>query len=73
MSVNLVLGVAAIVYGLYTAYVRATTPEKLAKLEAMRRQWGEHAGTAVHVVGYTVVPILIGVALVASALLGRRG
>ena len=73
MNFNLLLGLAAIAYGLYTAYVRATTPEKFAKLDAMRKQWGERVGTAVHIVGYTVVPILIGVALVVSALLTRRG
>jgi hypothetical protein len=73
MSINLLLGLAAIAYGLYTAYVRATTPEKFAKLDAMRKQWGAGAGTAVHIVGYTVVPILVGVALIVSALMGREG
>jgi hypothetical protein len=73
MSINLLLGIAAIGYGLYTAYVRATAPEKLGKLEAMREQWGESTGTAVHVVGYTVVPIVVGLVLLATALLGDRG
>jgi hypothetical protein len=51
MNFNLILGAAAILYGLCTAYLRATAPEKLSKLEAMRQQWGQGAGTAIHVVG----------------------
>ena len=73
MNFNLLLGVAAILFGLYTAYVRATTPEKLGKLDAMKKQWGERGGTAVHIIGYTVVPIVVGVLLVASALMSRQG
>ena len=71
MNINLLLGVAAILYGLYTAFVRARTPEKFAKLDAMKKQWGERAGTVVHTVGYTVVPIVVGVVLVVSALRHR--
>ena len=72
MNFNLLLGVAAILYGLYTAYVRATTPEKFEKLDAMKEHWGERGGMAVHIVGYTVVPIVVGVILVATALMGGR-
>jgi len=73
MSFRLLLGIAAIGYGLYTAYVRATTPEKLGKLEAMRKQWGDSTGNAVHIIGYTVVPIVVGLVLLATDLLGGRG
>ena len=68
MNFNLLLGAVAILYGLYTAFARARTPEKFAKLDSMKKQWGERAGTAVHIVGYTVVPIVVGVMLVLSAL-----
>lgn len=71
MNLNLLLGILFVGYGLYTSYVRATSPGKLGKLEAMRKQWGQRAGTIVHVVGYTVVPIIAGVVLIASALLAR--
>lgn len=68
MDFNLLLGAAAILYGFYTAFARARTPEKFAKLDAMKKQWGERAGTAVHIVAYTVVPIVVGVVLVLTAL-----
>jgi len=69
MNFNLLLGLAALGYGLYTLYVRATRPEKLPKLDAMKKQWGERSGTIVHVVGYTVLPIAVGVALIVGSLL----
>jgi hypothetical protein len=71
MNLNLLLGVAAVLYGVYTAWVRARAPEQFAKLDAMKKQWGERVGTAVHVVGYTVVPIVVGVVLVLKALQDR--
>jgi hypothetical protein len=71
MNVNLLIGLAAVLYGLYTAYIRATAPEKLGKLRAMRQQWGESTGTTVHVIAYTVAPIAIGIVLLVTALGAR--
>ena len=68
MGLNLILGVAAILYGLYTAFARSRTPEKFAKLEAMKEQLGERGGTALHIIGYTVLPIVVGLVLVIAAL-----
>lgn len=68
MNFNLLLGIAAVGYGLYTAYARVKTPGQFAKLEAMKKQWGDQAGTIVHVVGYTIVPIVVGVVLIIGAL-----
>ena len=69
MSFNLLLGVFALGYGLYTLYARATSPNKFGKLDAMKKQWGERTGTIVHVVGYTVIPIIVGLVLIATALI----
>jgi hypothetical protein len=71
MDLNLLLGILAIWYGLYMLYVRATSPGKLLKLEAMKKHWGERTGLIVHVVGYTVVPIIVGLVLIMSSLLAR--
>lgn len=65
---KLLLGVLALGFGLYTMYVRATSPNKLGKLDAMKKQWGEQAGTIVHVVGYTVLPIIVGLVLIVTSL-----
>ena len=64
------LGVAVAGYGCYTGYVRTKDPTKFGKLEAMKKFWGEKAGLAIHVVAYTVMPIVFGIALIVA---GTRG
>lgn len=66
----ILIGAAAIIFGIYTTYIRATNPAKLGKLEAMKKQWGEGAGTVIHVVAYTVIPIVFGIIMI---IFGIRG
>lgn len=47
-------------FGAYTGYLRVSDPSKLAKLAAMKEQFGVSAGNRIHLFGYTVVPILFG-------------
>jgi TRAP-type mannitol/chloroaromatic compound transport system permease large subunit len=68
--VTVLVGAAAIGYGLYTGWARRARPEQLGKLEAMKRSLGERNGQLVHLVAYTVVPIVVGVALVLGGLRG---
>jgi hypothetical protein len=65
---NLILGAAALAYGLFTIYLRFTDPSKLGKLEPMKKQWGETAGTVIHWIGYTVMPLLLGAVLIFKGL-----
>lgn len=68
--VTVLLGALALVFGLYTLVARVKTPEKLGKLEAMKKQWGPSAGNAVHLVAYTIVPIIVGLVFIIT---GFRG
>ena len=68
--VTTIIGVLAVCYGLYTAWARVKKPEQFVKLEAMKKQWGDKAGTTVHVIAYTVVPIVLGVVMVVRGLRG---
>lgn len=70
MTPNLLFGIAALAFGLYTLYLRATSPHKFEKLEAMKKQLGDRAGTIAHVIAYSVVPIVAGLTLIATALRG---
>ena len=67
---NMILGMFALGFGVVTLIVRATNPSMFGKLDAMKKLWGDTAGTAIHVVAYTVVPILVGVTLIAAGLSG---
>ena len=68
--VNLTLGVFALGFGLLTLVLRFTNPGMFGKLAAMKQQWGDTAGTAIHVIAYSLVPILVGAALIAAGATG---
>lgn len=64
------IGVAAILFGLYTAFLRAKQPEKLGKLQAMKERFGATAGNLIHLVAYTLVPLVAGAVFVFYGLQG---
>ncbi len=68
--VTISVGIAAIGYGMYTAWARRSQPANFWKLEPMKNFWGERGGLAVHFVGYTLIPIVVGILFVLSGLRG---
>ena len=65
-----IIGVFALAIGITSTYLRLTAPQKLPKLGAMRRAFGEKTGGAIHAVAYSVIPFILGVALIAFGLRG---
>ena len=63
ISINFVIGVLAIVYGLYSFHRRKTAPESIDKLTIMIERNGEKMGHAIHLFGYTILPIVAGLLL----------
>lgn len=60
---TIILGILALAYGLFTIYLRIFKQSKgLGKLDRMKEVYGEKLGMAIHIVSYTVLPLLIGVA-----------
>ncbi len=59
-SLNLILGVLAIAYGIYSYVQRKTAPEKIEKLQIMIERNGEKMGHSIHLFGYTILPIVAG-------------
>ena len=68
MDWNKVFGVLLIGFGIFTFYARGRHPGMFWKLKPMQERWGQGPGKALHVFGYSVVPILLGIAM----LLGYR-
>jgi hypothetical protein len=60
ISFNLVVGVLAIIYGLYSFYKRKTAPQDIAKLQSMIERNGEKMANSIHLFGYTLLPIVAG-------------
>jgi len=63
ISINLAIGVLAIVYGLYSFYQRKSAPQDIAKLQTMIERNGEKMGHSIHLFGYTILPIVAGLLL----------
>ena len=68
---TVLVGFTAILYGLYSAWARKARPHQFRKLEPMQKVFGERGGLLLHVFGYTVVPIAVGVVLIFSGLAGH--
>ncbi len=70
---ELIIGILALLYGLYTIYLRVRKDSKAwGKLERMKEVYGEKAGSAIHIISYTVVPIAIGIIGIAAYCLGIK-
>ncbi len=65
------MGAGAVLFGLVTLVVRIAAPDSklLSKVEPLKERWGPRAGLALHVVAYTVVPLVVGSLLLMRAML----
>ena len=70
LGFNFILGVLAIVYGLYSYYQRKTAPERIEKLQSMIERNGEKMAHSIHLFGYTILPIVSGLLLLFAAYRG---
>jgi hypothetical protein len=68
--VTMGIGLAALTYGVYTTVQRKKAPEKFGKLTAMKKQYGEKGGNAVHVIAYSLIPMGFGLAALALGYFG---
>ena len=67
--VDIIFGVLAIGYGIFTLIQRKRKPQSFAKLEAMQQFYGKKAGYIVHVIFYSIIPILVGAGMILRNLL----
>jgi low temperature requirement protein LtrA len=61
--VTMGIGIVICLYGIYTMTMRKRSPEKFGKLKAMKEKHGDSTGLAIHIMAYTVVPIVVGIIL----------
>lgn len=67
---TVVIGIAALLSGIYTVYVRSTNPDKSGKLKAMKGNFGEKGGTLTHSVFYWIIPIIFGIIMLFAYFMG---
>ena len=63
VELNFILGVLAIIYGLYSYYRRKTAPQDIDKLQELIERNGEKMAHSIHLFGYTILPIVAGLLL----------
>lgn len=68
---SIFIGAIALSYGLFTLYARFKKPSLLGKLQAMKDRFGPTVGGLIHLVVYTIVPIVIGGLILKAGLAGQ--
>ncbi len=72
MNLTTVLfGAAMVAYGLTTVVLRQLKPATFNKLGPMQERFGHAAGTLIHVVAYSLGPIVAGIWFVTRGLAGH--
>ena len=67
---TVVIGIAALLFGIYTMYVRSTNPDKFGKLKAMKAHFGKKGGALLHLVIYSIIPIIFGIIILFTGFMG---
>lgn len=69
---SLIPGILGLCFGLFTLGARLTGKmDNFSKLHAMKELYGEKKGNLIHLIGYTIVPLVLGVVLIALSFLGK--
>lgn len=67
---SIIIGIAAIGFGIYTFLLRRKSPEKLVKLGAMKKFYGDKKGALIHIIAYTIAPIVVGIIIMVKGIFG---
>lgn len=65
------IGLFSLGVGLYTLFQREKNPDRFLKLTRMKKVYGEKTGNFVHLVGYSIIPIMFGVLMLVLGFLGK--
>jgi hypothetical protein len=67
---TLALGVAILIFSIYTLITSIKSPKELIKLKFMRDKLGHKAGTTVHTLAYVIVPLIFSYFIITAAIDG---
>jgi hypothetical protein len=68
--ITLSLGIILFGFGIFSIILRIKSPEKFGKLEAMKNKFGDEGGMLIHIIFYSVLPILAGIVFIVCGILG---
>ena len=64
------IGIAALLFGIYSTYLRINNDDRFKKLKAMQEKFGEKYGGLIHLLLYCIVPAVFGIIMIVA---GRKG
>ena len=68
--VTVAIGTAALLFGVCSIYLRMTNPDKLGKLAPMKDKFGEKPGNIIHLVAYSIAPLIFGIVMIYNGING---
>jgi hypothetical protein len=68
--ITLALGIICFGYGVFSIILRIKSPEKFGKLEAMKNKFGDKGGMVIHIISYSILPMLVGIVFIVLGILG---
>ena len=69
-TVTIAIGVVALLFGIFTMFGRVRRPEQYTKLKAMQDKLGDKPGYTVHLIAYSVAPMIFGVVMILAGIRG---
>jgi hypothetical protein len=70
--ITLVLGIVFFGYGVFSIILRIKSPEKFGKLETMKNRFGDKGGMVIHIIFYSILPIIVGIVFIVCGILGVK-
>lgn len=69
-STTVGIGIATLLFGIYSLYLRITRNDKFEKLKDMQNRFGEKNGGLMHLLLYCIAPAIFGIIMIIA---GRKG
>lgn len=69
--IEIIIGVAAIIYSIVSIYFRIKSPTIFKKMEPMKRVYGTKLGEVIHIILYTLIPLIVGIIFIVLFESGR--
>ena len=69
-TMTVLIGVLATLFGAATVVLRHTHPQWFKKLGPMKAAWGAIPGYVVHFIGYSLVPLVLGISMIIHGMNG---
>ena len=67
---TVLIGVLAALFGASTIILRHTKPQMFSKFGPMKEKFGDKQGYILHFVGYSLIPLILGISMIISGLNG---